>query len=175
MTDLFDHTTVIRIRQREHIKYGISISSNEHMMSIFKTFFNLSVTDLLDYKSNVLQTTYCGFQPSPKWLQKKLGMINNSQALNYNSIKVSMDEGEMFEFNNHEYLFNIKESYLNLKLKDSFEHLNILRVHNRTLSSIRNMIKALSMDQLRKLTDGTTDGDSTYRIMYQDLIKIRHQ
>jgi|TARA_R110000744_G_scaffold36721_4_gene84634 hypothetical protein len=158
---------VVSIKNRQSIKYGVDIQSAEDRMFIHKTFYNLGVQSILHYNTKVVNTTYTGFQNTPKWLSK---LIN----LNYNKdIEVTMDKGETFLFSEYTYNFEIRKESNCLIIKDSYDQLNILKDYNRTLSLIRKMIKSLSLEDIERLSSDDKEFIST--IKYEDLIKIRHQ
>tara|TARA_R110001592_G_scaffold315323_2_gene591287 strand:+ start:82606 stop:83139 length:534 start_codon:yes stop_codon:yes gene_type:complete len=166
-TDINNRDTgrcVISLQNRQKIKYGVNIYSHKDKMIITKSFYNLNVEDVLDYKLMRLDTKYYGFHNAPKWLSK---MID----LNYNKdIEVTMDKGETYTFCSYTYGFEIIKDSKCLMLKDSFDHLTTLKDYNRNLSSIRKMIKSLTLEEIIKLS--SNDDDFITTIKYENLEKL---
>jgi len=155
-------TTIAKIHQNSRVKVGLNITSDNQTLRIYKSFYNLSVHDEINFRLGTLDTEYFGFYQSPKWLRKKLIDLTDNNLVP-GLIIVKLKDGEM-NFNDHQYSFKVNKSFDKINILDSFEHLNNLKDYRHQLSNTRNLIKQLSVEDL--FNRSTVNEDNVFELRH---------
>jgi hypothetical protein len=161
MKDLLKPTTIAKIHQNSRVKVGLTIASTTQDIRIYKSFYNLSVYDIINFENHTLQTEYNGFYQSPKWLRKKLTELANNNCVP-GLIVVKIPNGEI-TFNEYQYNFIVKKPVIpEIIMLDSYDHLNNLKDYKHQLSNIRNSVKKMTVEAIKQ--NSTVDDKNVYTL-----------
>jgi hypothetical protein len=149
MEKLLRPTTIAKIFQNSRVNVGLNIASTTQDIRIFKNFYNLSVYDVINFEDKTLETEYSGFYQTPKWLRKKLFDLTNNNSVP-GLIVVKMDENGEINFNEYQYSFKVTQKFDEINMLDSYDHLNNLKDYKRELAKTRNLIKAMSIEEIKE-------------------------
>jgi hypothetical protein len=65
-------------------------------------------------------------------------------------IVVKMDENGEMNFNEYQYSFKVTQKFDEINMLDSYDHLNNLKDYKRELAKTRNLIKAMSIEEIKE-------------------------
>jgi|21_taG_2_1085346.scaffolds.fasta_scaffold03520_13 hypothetical protein len=153
-------TTIAKIHQNSRVKVGLNIQSDKQSIRIYKNFYNLGVQDTINFKNGTLETDYSGFYQGPKWLRKKLFDLTDNNSVP-GLIVVKLKDGEM-NFNEYQYSFRIIKRFDEINVLDSYDHLNNLKDYKHQLAKTRNLIKHMSIEDMRK--SSSVDDKNVYTL-----------
>ncbi len=130
----FRASSIVNLQIKQPSNIMVSILSETDRLIVNKGFYNMHVTETLHYIDQKVSTAYTGYYDAPNWLRNKLGNTH---------FTIKGNDTADFSFCTGIYNFNIRTETDNLKLKDSYDHLNILKEHQKTIRDLRNRIKSI--------------------------------
>lgn len=161
MEELLRPTTVAKIHQNSVVKVGLNIASTTQDIRIFKNFYNLSVYDVINFEDKTLETEYSGFYQTPKWLRKKLSDLTDDNHVP-GLIIVKIDDNTEMNFNEYQYSFKSSRKFDKIIMLDSYDHLNNLKDYKRELTKTRNLIKSMSIEEIKE--SSSVDDKNVYTL-----------